>query len=118
MVLGQSIAQELKGFVGRVDDLQQIEIFLGNGSGIDEGLKIDDAVPVLAAIDHHQNLLGQFVGLGERENLEQFVHGAETAGKDHQTFGQVGKPEFPHEEIVKLKVQRRRDIGIGVLLER
>ena len=43
MVFGQSIAQELESVLGRVDDLQQIEVPLRDGAGIDKGLEIDDA---------------------------------------------------------------------------
>src|SRR5579863_1032122 len=117
MVFGQSLAQEFESIFRRVDNLQQVEIGLGYSAGVDKGLEVEDAIPVLAAVDHHQNLLGQFVGLSERENLEQLVHGAEASRENHQTFCQVGKPELPHKEIVKLEVQGRSDVGVRALFE-
>src|ERR1700687_122339 len=100
----QSIAQEREGVFWAVYDLELVDIFRGNGAGIDEGLKVDDAVPVFAAVDDHQDFLGQFIGLRERKNFEQFVHGSEAAGENDEGFGKIGEPEFAHEKVVKLKV--------------
>ena len=71
-------------------------------------------VPVLAAVDDDQNFLGQLVGLGEGEDFEEFVHGAETAGEDDESLGEIGEPEFAHEEVVELEIQRRGDVLVGI----
>ncbi len=48
---------------------------------------------------------------------EKFVDGAEASGKNHESFGEIGEPEFAHEEIVELEVERGGDVRIGILLE-
>jgi hypothetical protein len=117
MVFRKAIAQELEGVFGGVNDFELVEVLRGNGPSIDKGLEVKDAVPVFAAVDDDQNFLGQLVGLRERENFEQFIHGAEAAGKDDKGLGEIGKPEFAHEEVVKLKVQRGSDVLVGALFE-
>src|ERR1035438_9305915 len=74
-------------------------------------------MPVFAAVDDDEDFLGKFVGLREGENFEEFVDGAEAAGKNHQRFGEIGEPELAHEEIVELEVERGRDVLVGILLE-
>src|SRR6202158_5618837 len=117
VVFRQSIAQELEGVFWAVYDLELVDVFRGNGAGIDEGLKVDDAVPVFAAVDDHQNFLGQFIGLRERKNFEEFVHGSESAGENDEGLGKISEPEFAHEEIVELKVQSGSDVSVGALFE-
>src|SRR4029077_10127726 len=97
--------------------LEQVQILGRDRAGVDEGLEVNDAVPVFAAVDDDENFLGQLVGLGQGEDFEEFVDGAEAAGENHQSFGEIGEPELAHEEIVKLEVERGRDVGIGILLE-
>src|SRR5689334_13393829 len=104
MVLGQTFTQEFKGFFWTVRKLEEADVLGRNRSGIDECLKIQDTMPVLAAINHDQNLLCQFISLSESQNLEELVHGAEAAGKDDQSLSQIGEPELTHEKVVKLKV--------------
>src|SRR5437868_907895 len=104
MIFCQAIAQELEGVFGGVDDLEQLEILRRDGACIHEGIQVDDAVPVFAAIDDDQNFLGQLVGLGQGKNFEKLVHGAEAAGENDESFGQIGEPEFAHEEVVKLEI--------------
>ena len=88
-----------------------------DGAGIDHGVEVDEALPVLTAVNHHQNLLGQLLGLGQGQNFKKLVQSAEAAGKDHQGLGQIGEPELAHEEVMELKIKRRRDVGIRVLFE-
>ncbi len=88
-----------------------------NCSGVDEGLEVHDAVPILAAVNDDQNFLCQLVGLRQGEDFEQLVDGAESAGKNHQRLGQIGEPELAHEKIMEFKIERGRDVGIGILLE-
>src|SRR5205807_109307 len=65
----------------------------------------------------HLNLLGQLVGLHQRQNLEQLVARPEAAGKDHERLGEVREPELAHEEIMELEVQTLGDVRVGPLLE-
>ena len=51
-------------------------------------------------------------------NLEQFVERAETAGKRHQRVGAHREVQLADREVVKLKGQIRRRIGIGLLFVR
>jgi hypothetical protein len=118
VVLGQAIAEEGESVFGGIDELEQVQVFGSDCAGVDEGLEVHDAVPVFAAVDYDENLFGQLVGLSEGEDFEEFVDGAEAAGKNHQRFGEIGEPELAHEEIVELEVERGRDVRIGILLER
>ena len=53
------------------------------------------------------DLLGQLLGLRQRQHFHQLVHGAEAARKNHQRLRQVGEPELAHEEVVELEAQLR-----------
>src|SRR5580693_4722291 len=100
MVFGQAIAEEIEGIFRRVDEFEEVQVFGGDGAGVDEGLEVHDAVPVFAAVDDDENFLGQFVGLGEGKDFKKLVDGAEASGKNHQRFGEIGEPELAHEKIV------------------
>ena len=117
VVFGEAIAEEGEGVFGTVDELEQVEVFGRDRAGVDKGLEVHDTVPVFAAVDDDQNFLGELVSLGEGEDLEEFVDGAEAAGKNHQGFGEIGEPELTHEEIMELEVERGSDVRIGILLE-
>jgi len=117
VVLRQAVPQEFEGIFRTIDDFEQLQIFGRHRARIDEGLEVDDLVPVFASVDDHENLLREFVGLGERQDFEELVHGAEAAGEDDESFGQIGEPELTHKKIVELEVQRRRDVLVRVLLE-
>ena len=117
MVFGEAVAEESEGVLGSVDELEQAEVFGSDGASVDEGLEVHDAMPVFTAVDDDQNFLGELVGLREGEDFEEFVDRAEAAGKNHQRFGEIGEPEFAHEEIVEFEVERRSDVGVGILLE-
>src|SRR5581483_1181960 len=118
MVASQSFAQEFDSRLGRVHDLYQVQVLGRDGARIHKRLKVDDLVPILAAVNQYQNLLGQLLGLSKGQDFEQFIHGSKAAREDHQGLGEVREPEFTHEEIMKLEVQRRRDVRVRVLLER
>ena len=60
----------------------------------------------------------ELAGLRQSQDLEQFVEGAEAAGKHDQRARQVREPELAHEEVVELEAQLGRDVGIGALLVR
>ena len=81
-------------------------------------LEVDDLRPVFLAVDHNTYVLGELLGLGEGEELEHLVEGAEAAGEDNQGLSKVGEPELTHEEVVELEVQFGGDVGVGHLLER
>src|ERR1700722_1224355 len=117
VVFGQTVAEEVECVFGSVDEFKQVQVLGSNGASFDEGLEVHDAMPIFAAVDDDQNFFGEFVSLGESENLEEFIDGSESAGKNYQRFGEVGEPELAHEKIVKLEVERESDVGIGLLLK-
>src|SRR4029453_16344139 len=80
--------------------------------------EIEHGGPGLGAVQHHVDFLRQLVGLRQRENLEQLVAGSKSAGKNHECFGKVRKPELAHEEVVELEVQTFGDVGVRALFER
>src|SRR2546429_8718949 len=118
MVFGQSIFQELQAFLWRIGHLEQFEVWWRDHAGIDHGVEIDDFLPVRAAIDDNDNLLSQLLSLGKGEDFKKFVERDEASGKDHQRFGQIREQELTHEKVMELEVERRRDVGIRILLER
>src|ERR1700723_4220168 len=81
MVFREAVAEESKSVFGGIHKLEQVKVLGSNRAGIDEGLEVHDAMPVFAAIDDNENLLGEFIGLGQREDFEEFVDCAEAAGK-------------------------------------
>src|SRR5438445_13053656 len=118
MVFGQSIFQELQAFLWRIGHLEQFEVWWRDHADVDHGVEIDDFLPVRAAIDDNDNLFSQLLSLGKGEDFKKFVERTEASGKDNQRFGQIREPELTHEKVMELEVERRRDIGIRILLER
>src|ERR1700690_4442515 len=116
-MLGQPIAQKFEALFRRVHDLEKFQALRGNGSRVHHGLEVNQAVPILAAINDDQNLLGQFLCLRESENLEKLVEGPEAARENHQRLGQIREPELAHEEVMEFEIQRWSDMRIGHLLE-
>src|SRR3989442_3903772 len=114
----QTRAKVLEAFFRRVYDFEKIEILLRNRTRIRHGLEIDDAVPVLAAIDDHKNLFGQFLGLWQGKDFEEFVHRSKATRENYQRLGKVREPELAHKEVVKLEIERRSDIRVRRLLKR
>jgi hypothetical protein len=106
IVLRQPLAQHLEGLLGRVGKLEELDVLGRDGAGIHQHVEVEDLLPILRAVDDDGDLLGQLLGLGQGEDLEHLVEGAEAAGKDHQRLGQVGKPQLAHEEVVELEVER------------
>src|SRR5208337_3236938 len=80
-------------------------------------IKVEHAPPILPAIEQYSHFFSKLFGLGEGENLEEFVECAEASRKDHESLGKVGKPEFAHEEVMELEVELRSDVRVGHLLE-
>src|SRR5579871_1222720 len=117
MVLRQTVPEKFKGIFRRIGELEKFDVLRRDRARVDEGLEVQHPVPVLAAVNHNENFLGQLVRLGEGKDLEQFVHRAEAAGKNHQPLRQIREPELAHEEVVELKVQRRSDVLVGILFE-
>src|SRR5690242_10291502 len=117
MVARQSIAQEFKAFLGRIHHAKQVEVFAGDGAGVDHRLEVDDVLPILPAVDEHENFLGQLFSLGKGQNFKELVECAEAAGENDQRLGQVSEPKLPHEKVVKLEIQGRGNEVVRHLLE-
>src|SRR5665811_2041785 len=107
----------LKRFLGRVGPVKQLQVLGGDGTRVHQRLEIDYPVPVVLAIDHDANALGQLLGLHQGQQLEQLVEGAKPSRKNDQRLRQVGEPQLAHEEVVELEVQVGRDVRVGHLLE-
>src|SRR6185437_4906278 len=117
MVFGEAVAKEFEALFRGVDEAEEVHVAGRDDAGVRHGLEIENAVPVFASVDGDENFLGQLLRLRQREDFKKLVEGAEATGEDYQTFREIGEPEFAHEEIVKLKIQRGRDVGVGVLLK-
>src|ERR1700689_1190801 len=91
---------------------------LADGSSAHHGLPIQHLIPIFAAVDQNEIVLGKFSGLHEREHFPKLVHGAESAGKNDERFGDLRKPKFSHEKIMEIKTELVADVGIRRLLVR
>ena len=78
---------------------------------------IEDLAPIGFPDQHNRNRR-RLAGLGERQHLEQFIQGAEAAGKRHQRPRPHHEMQFAQREIAKFEAQFGADIGIGKLLMR
>src|SRR6185437_8224389 len=106
MIFGKAIAKKFKTFFGRIDEAEKIHVTGRDNTSVGHGLEIEDAVPVFTAVDGDQDFIGQLLRLRQGQDFKKLVEGAESAGEDHQPLGEVGEPEFAHEEVVELKIQR------------
>src|SRR3954453_8274907 len=102
--------QLLESFIRRIGPMNQLFVLLGNRAPLGHRLEVDDFLPVLAAVQDDGNLLRELVGLGQRQNLEELVAGAKPSRKNHERLCQIGEPELPHEEVVKLEVKAVGDV--------
>ena len=118
MVRDEVRAEAVERVGGRVGVVHQLKILFRDGSPFGHRLEVENAIPVLAAVEDHFDGLRQLVGLHERQHLEQLVARAEAAWKNHERFREVREPELAHEEVVKLEMQPFSDVRIGFLLER
>src|SRR5262245_26621496 len=89
--------------VYRIRLVKDLKFFCADSAPADESIEVDDVVPVLVTEQHHRHRLTRFLGLNQRQHLEEFIHRAETAGKNHERFRQINKPEFAHEEVMKVE---------------
>src|ERR1700684_1519672 len=118
VIPGQISLEDFKCLFWSIGHLKERTIPRRNCALIDQYIEVEDAVPVSRTVNHDADLLSQLLGLHQGEHFKHFVESAEAARENHQCFSQVRKPIFAHEEIVKLKIQRRGDVGVGSLFER
>ena len=64
-----------------------------------------ELVPVFASEQYDRHCFFRFTGLDDGDQFEELIESPETAGENYQRFGQVEKPEFSDEEVVKLESQ-------------
>src|SRR5690606_4717948 len=69
-------------------------------------------------VKHHENAAVQLAGLGQGEDLEQFIEGAEAPGKNDYGPGHMREPELAHEEIVEFEIELGGYVRIGGLFMR
>ena len=102
------------GVIGR---RKQLQVLRRDHPLMSEVLEVDDLAPVLVIQQHDRNSM-HFHRLHQGENLEQFVQGAKPAGKDDQRVRPHGEVEFADREIVELKGQFGRRVGVWLLFHR
>src|ERR1017187_5941389 len=117
VVLLEIATQKFERLFRSVRPVDQAQVFRRNGSCVHQCLEIDDLVPVLAAVNHHTDVLGELFGLRQGQQFKHLVEGTKASGKHHQRLGQGGEPQLAHEEVVELKIKVGRDVGDGNLLE-
>src|SRR5437773_10904169 len=110
--------QILIGIIDRIRLVEHLKFLCADCAPPDEGVEVDHFVPVFIAEQHNRHGLARFLGLNQRQDLEELVHRAKAARKDHQRFRKVEKPKLAHEKIVELEDQLTKDIDVYSLLVR
>src|ERR1700691_2085298 len=90
--------------------MKQLEFGVVNSAGADHVPPVYNLVPIFPSVDKNQVMRRELIGLHECEHFPEFVHGAEAAGKNNQSFGHLREPELAHKKIVKKEIQLGRDI--------
>ena len=103
MVLLEASTDVIEGFIDGVGELQHLKFAFVDGAGIHHGLLVQDLIPIFSAVDKDDVVLGELVGLHEREHFHEFVESAESARENYQGFGNLREPEVTHEEVVKVE---------------
>src|SRR5580704_6528921 len=98
--------------------IEQAEILGVDHAVFDEGVKIDDLLPVARAVKNDRYRAVEFTRLGQCQDLGQLIQGSEAAGKDDECAREVRKPELAHEEVMKFERQRAGDVGVWTLFTR
>ncbi len=96
---------------------EQPGIFFVDAAGFEQKVDVEHAAPVRLA-DQHDGNGGGFAGLDQRECAEQFIECAEAARQRDDGCGALHEVQLAQREVMKLKTQPRRQVGVGVLLAR
>src|SRR5438132_13986534 len=118
MVLREVCLEELTCRLRRVGANEQVDVLLGDGSPLDERLHGENRIPVLAAVQQNLNLLGELLGLHQRQDLEHLVERSKPSRENYQGLREVREPELAHEEVVELEMKAVGDVRVGSLLVR
>src|SRR5579883_2759418 len=113
--LFEAAADAVEGLIDAIRELQEIVFTAIDGAPVEHLPPIDDAIPITAAVNQDEIAALQLSGLHQGKDFPELVHGAKAAGKNNQGFGELGEPEFAHEEVVKLKIQARADVIVWPL---
>ena len=116
MILIETHANFVEGFVHAVGVLEIVEVRLADSAPADHVLEVKNFVPVFSAVDENQGVLGHFTGLREGHHFPKFVEGAEAAGKNDEGFGDLGEPQLAHEKIMEIEAELGTDVRIRELL--
>src|SRR5580698_10937819 len=98
--------------------MEKLQVGGGDCAILHQRIEVDDLFPETGSVENDGNLLGKFLRLDEREDLEKLVHRPKPPRKNHQRLRQICEPELPHEEVVELEVELPCDVRIRELLER
>jgi hypothetical protein len=111
-------ADVVESFVDAVGELKHFVFFLVDRAPVDHGFPVQHFVPIFAAVDDDDVVLGELSRLEKGEHFPKLIHGAEAAGENDKGFGDLREPEFAHEEIVEIEAEFGADVGVGELLVR
>ena len=116
VILLEAGADVVEGLVHAIGELQHLVLVFVDRAPVDHGLPVENFVPIPAAVDEDDVVLGELARLQQREHLPELIHRAKAAGKDDEGFGDLREPQFAHEEIMKIEAELRADVGVGELL--
>src|SRR6185437_16813488 len=98
--------------------MKQLEVRFGNRPILHQRVEVHDLLPEIRTIKHDRDLLRQLLRLHKSQNLEQLVHGSESARENHEGLRQISEPELAHEEVMEFKAQLGRNVRVRKLFER
>src|SRR5215218_1454581 len=99
------VADMLPGFLGRIDEGEQLEIVGRDHAFLDQRLEIDHPLPEFAAEEEDGKRL-DLAGLDEGEQFERLVERSEAAGEDRNRPGAKQEVHLAKREIVELEAER------------
>ena len=81
VVADEALLEFGEGRFGGIDELEEVHVLGGDSSGIGEKFEIEHATPVFFSVEKHIHSFSEFLGLGQSQDLEEFVKGSEPPGK-------------------------------------
>ena len=103
VVLLEAGADMIEGLIDGISELQHLKFAFVDGAGIHHGLPVQDLIPIFSAVDKDDVVLSQLARLHEGEHFHELVKRAETPRENYESFGDLGEPQFSHEEIMEIE---------------
>jgi hypothetical protein len=111
-VFDEAAGNDIVGLIDAIGAVEQFDISGTDGAVFHQSVQVQDLVPVLCPKQHDRHAFLHLARLHQGKDLKELVERAEAAGEQHHRLGEIDKPEFTHEEVVKMKVHLVTDVWI------